>query len=160
MQVFIKEQGYFPEFDELDTTNAIHFIAQLPAALAQDIDSTEHDGGFCAIATARIYQLLYNPDGGPPDGPTYPLEMVFCIGRVACLKAFRGHGIGKLILDKAMSTAKRLGANKLVLHAQADKVGFYKRAGFDVIQSDGKDWCFDEDKHPHVGMQLLCGIAE
>ena len=158
--MFIKEQGYFPEFDELDTTNAIHFIAQIPAATAKSVDESVQEEGFHAIATARIYQLLYNPDGVPPDGPEYPLQMVFCIGRVACLKTYRGHGIGKLILDKAFSTASRLGANKIVLHSQADKVGFYKQAGFSVIQVDGKDWCFEEDKHPHVGMQRLCDAAE
>lgn len=157
--MFIREQGYYPEFDDLDTTNAIHFIAEVPAEAAKTLDSTVIGSEPCAVATARIYQLLYKPEGGPPDGPTYPLEMVFCIGRVACLKAFRGHGIGKVILEKAMSTAKRLGANRLVLHSQADKTGFYKCAGFSAVQVEGKDWCFDEDKHPHVGMQLACDAA-
>lgn len=157
--MFIREQGYYPEFDALDTTNAIHFVAELPTETARTVDSTVTSNEPYAVATARIYQLLYQSQGGPPDGPTYPLEMVFCIGRVACLKAFRGHGIGTLILEKAMSTAKRLGANRLVLHSQADKTGFYQRAGFSAVQVEGKDWCFDEDKHPHVGMQLTCDAA-
>lgn len=152
----MREQGYYPEFDDLDTTSAIHFTAEVPSDIARTIDESLQGSAAYAVATARIYQLLYKPDGGPPDGPTYPLEMVFCIGRVACLKAFRGHGIGSLILEKAMSTAKRLGADRLVLHSQADKTGFYKRAGFSTMQVNGEDWCFDEDKHPHVGMQLTC----
>ena len=159
LQVFIHEQGYYPEFDDLDATSAIHFVAQVPLDAARAVDESVDGSEPYAVATARIYQLLYKPEGGPPDGPSYPLEMVFCIGRVACLKAFRGHGIATLILEKAMSTAKRLGANRLVLHSQADKTGFYKRAGFTALQVDGHDWCFDEDKHPHVGMQLTCDAA-
>ena len=82
--------------------------------------------------------------------------MVFRMGRICCLKPFRGQGLGRLILDKMTSTAKRLGANKLVLDAQADKVDFYAKSGFSKIQLDGKDWCFEDEGNPHVGMQLLC----
>ena len=82
--------------------------------------------------------------------------MVFSLGRICCLKSFRGQGLGPLILNKMISIAKRLGANKLVLSAQADKVGFYAQSGFSVIQQDGKDWCFEDEGNPHVCMQLVC----
>ncbi len=156
LQVFQVEQGYDPEFDELDKDSAIHFIAEVPVSVAKQYDNNVKDGEFHAVAAGRFYQVLYKPGDSKPDGPTYPLEMVFSLGRLCCLKPFRGQGIGKLLLEKMMSTAKRLGANKLILHSQADKVGFYTKNGFTVIQHEGKDWCFDEDGQPHVGMHLEC----
>lgn len=157
--MFQIEQGYDPEFDELDKDSAIHFIAELPASVAQEYCQNVQDINH-AVAAGRIYQVLYKPEGdSKPDGPTYPLEMVFSIGRVCCLKPLRGHGLGHLILGKMMNTAKRLGADRLVLHAQADKVAFYTKSGFSVIQYQGGDWCFNEDGTPHIGMQLACGSA-
>ncbi|KAL0018060.1 hypothetical protein WJX77_007966 [Trebouxia sp. C0004] len=125
-QVFQVEQGYDPEFDELDKESAIHFIAEVPTSIALEHDAQLIDGEFHAVAAGRIYQ------------------------------AFRGHGLGNIILKKMMDTAQRLGANRLILHSQANKTGFYMKHGFAVIQHEGKDWCFDEDGQPHVGMQLNC----
>lgn len=155
--MFQVEQGYKHEFDQLDGDAAIHFVAEVPASVAAQLDSSLHGGGeYQAVAAGRIYQLLYKAEECKPNSPAYPLEMVFSLGRICCLKPFRGQGLGLLILNKMVSTAKRLGANKLVLNAQADKVGFYARSGFTVIQQDGKDWCFEDEGNPHVGMQLLC----
>lgn len=160
MQVFQVEQGYETEFDELDKDSAIHFIAELPASTAQIYNTDVPNGEFYAIAAGRIYQMLYKPEGdGKPDRPTYPLEMVFSLGRVCCRTPFRGQGIGRLILNKMMDTAQRLGADRLILHSQADKVEFYIKSGFVVIQHAGNDWCFDEDGQPHVGMQFICDNA-
>ncbi|KAL3155014.1 hypothetical protein ABBQ38_011537 [Trebouxia sp. C0009 RCD-2024] len=156
-QVFQVEQGYKNEFEQRDGDAAIHFIAEVPASVAAQLDSNLHGGGeYQAVAAGRIYQLLYKAEEGKPNSPAYPLEMVFSLGRICCLKPFRGQGLGHLILEKMVSTAKRLGANRLVLNAQADKVGFYARSGFTAIQQDGKDWCFEDEGNPHVGMQLLC----
>ena len=158
LQVFQIEQGFDPEFDELDKDSAIHFVAELPASIAREHDAQMIEGEYHAVAAGRIYQVLYRPDAdSKPDRPTYPLEMVFSLGRVCCLKAFRGHGLGNIILKKMMDTAQRLGANRLTLHSQADKTGFYLKHGFAVVQHECKDWCFDEDGQPHVGMQLTCG---
>ena len=157
LQVFQVEQGYRSEFDDLDKDSAIHFIAEVPATTAQERGLDETSAEFCTVAAGRFYQVLYEHGGNSaPDGPSYPLEMVFRIGRVCCLKPVRGLGIGHLILGKMIDTAKRLGANKLVLHAQADKVAFYAKEGFAVIQLEGQDWCFEDEGKPHVGMQMLC----
>lgn len=156
-QVFQLEQGYQNEFDDTDRDSAIHFIAEVPTSIATQYDPELQSGDYQAVAAGRIYQVLYQPGkDSKPNSPSYPLEMVFALGRICCLKAFRGHGLGRLILDKITSTAQRLGANKLVLDAQADKVAFYTKSGFSIIQVDGKDWCFEEEGNPHIGMQLVC----
>ena len=154
LQVFQIEQGFESEFDDLDQDSAIHFIAEIPADTARQFDPALTGCDPVAVAAGRIYQVMYRPDSNKPDAPTYPMEMVFSIGRVCCLKAFRGQGLGQLILRKMTDSAKRLGANRLILHSQVDKVAFYQKDGFSVIQHDGRDWQFDEDGQPHVGMQL------
>lgn len=52
------------------------------------------------------------------------------IGRMAVLADFRGRGIGRQILDAALQAARDLGLTRVVLHAQTDAIGFYRRAGF------------------------------
>ena len=52
------------------------------------------------------------------------------IGRMAVLPACRGRGIGARLLALAVATAREAGMARIFLHAQADKVGFYERAGF------------------------------
>ena len=156
-QVFQQEQGYQDEFDELDKESAIHFIAEVPTHIAAQVDPSLQAGEYHAVAAGRIYQMLYQPGkDSKPNSPSYPLEMVFALGRICCLQSFRGHGLGRMVLNKMTSTAKRLGANKLVLNAQADKVAFYAKSGFSIIQLDGQDWCMEDEGNPHVGMQLLC----
>ena len=136
---------------------AIHFIAEVPTAVAAQFDPSLQGGEYHAVAAGRIYQKLYKAGSkSEPNSPAYPLQIVFSLGRICCLRSFRGQGIGVLILNKMVSIAKRLGANKLVLDAQAGKVGFYAKSGFSVIQQDGQDWCFEDEGNPHVGMQLVC----
>jgi predicted GNAT family N-acyltransferase len=52
------------------------------------------------------------------------------IGRMAVLKSHRGTGIGRQLLDAAVDAAKSLGFTRVFLHAQADVVDFYRKAGF------------------------------
>jgi predicted GNAT family N-acyltransferase len=52
------------------------------------------------------------------------------IGRIAVLASVRSAGIGRQLLDALMAAARHRGCNKVVLHAQADAVSFYERAGF------------------------------
>lgn len=129
----------------------------MPTAIAAQFDANLQGGEYQAVAAGRIYQKVYKAGSeNIPNSPAYPLEMVFALGRICCLKPLRGQGLGLLILNKMMSIAERLGANRLVLAAQADKTGFYAKSGFSVIQQDGKDWCFEDEGNPHIGMQLVC----
>lgn len=52
------------------------------------------------------------------------------IGRMAVLKSYRGKGLGKALLKRAVELARKRRAKLIYLHAQVSVVGFYKKMGF------------------------------
>ena len=52
------------------------------------------------------------------------------IGRMAVQGSMRGSGIGRAVLDALVQAARERGDARVLLHAQASAVGFYRRAGF------------------------------
>ena len=52
------------------------------------------------------------------------------IGRVAVRQAFRGRGVARLLMDKAMADARARGEERFYLTAQSDKLGLYEKLGF------------------------------
>jgi predicted GNAT family N-acyltransferase len=71
------------------------------------------------------------------------------IGRMAVLKEYRGMGLGTSLLLEAVDICKAHGSRSVYLSAQTHAIGFYQRAGFEVISDE---YC---DVHiPHVDMQL------
>jgi len=52
------------------------------------------------------------------------------IGRMAVVRAMRGGGIGREVLNALMRTGKAEGYGEVLLHAQLSAAGFYARAGF------------------------------
>lgn len=52
------------------------------------------------------------------------------IGRVAVRQAFRGRGIARAMIARAMEHARRRGHDRFYLTAQSDKLGFYQSLGF------------------------------
>ncbi|MEO7151933.1 MAG: YbgC/FadM family acyl-CoA thioesterase [Burkholderiaceae bacterium] len=101
-RVFIDEQG-------------------IPAALEWDADDVQSEHAVAinrlgtALATGR---LLRRPDGSAR------------VGRMAVLRGLRGGGVGRAVLEALLGLARQQGATQVELHAQADAVGFYARAGF------------------------------
>ncbi len=71
------------------------------------------------------------------------------IGRMAVLAEFRNKGIGGQILDAVIGKARDLGFTRVTLHAQADAVNFYHRAGF--LNEGGE---FMEAGIVHQGMAM------
>ena len=117
--VFIDEQ-HIPadlEWDEADAT-AIHAVA---------VDRAGHP-----LATGR---LLRHAPG------------MARIGRMAVLKAQRGQGIGRAVLDALMQVARERGDLEVVLHAQQSAVLFYAEAGFRA-----RGPMFEEAGIPHIEM--------
>ena len=102
ISVFVKEQGFENEFDEIDS-EAVHFLIK------------EDDG--LPVATCRVF---WNNE---------MKSHVF--GRLAVIKEFRGRGIGSDILKSAIGYVKNSGGRKLVLHSQCSAIEFYKRLGFE-----------------------------
>lgn len=135
------------DFSLVETTMAHHgaelaavrravFIDEqgVPEALEWD----EHD----AVSTHWLAVLA---DGTPvgcarllPDGH---------IGRMAVLPAWRGLGIGRMLLDAALACALAHGLRVARLSAQTHAADFYRRAGFVVAGET-----YEEAGIPHVAM--------
>ncbi len=72
------------------------------------------------------------------------------VGRMAVYKEWRNCGVGKALLDKAISVLKHKNYNKVVLSAQTHAIKFYQKMGFVVTSEpyiDVNIW--------HVDMQLI-----
>ena len=99
-RVFVEEQGFKNEFDEIDST-ATHIICY--------IDNT-------AIATGRLFLDENSKE--------------YHIGRIAVDKSYRGKGIGGKILNYAENLVKEMGGKTLSLSAQERASRFYEKQGY------------------------------
>lgn len=104
--VFIEEQGYENEFDEID--NICDYV------------TVYYDGQLAG--TGRFF---------PSDE-----EGTFVFGRIAVLKKFRGLHLGAIILEELEKIAKAKGAKCAVLLAQQYAVGFYEKSGFSLCDDE------------------------
>lgn len=52
------------------------------------------------------------------------------IGRVAVHQAWRGKGVARKLIEKAMADAREKGHERFYLTAQSDKLGLYEKLGF------------------------------
>lgn len=100
-EVFVAEQGFVYEFDEIDD-KAIHFVLYT----SSDIP----------VATCRVF-----------EGDEVNL---FVLGRLAVLKEYRGNGYGKMIVFEAEKHIKNIGGRFLMLHSQCRIKDFYKKIGY------------------------------
>lgn len=98
--VFIEEQGFEEEIDEIDGTIAHHL---------QVFD------GVRAIAAGRVF---------PEKGTCWH------IGRVAVLAPYRKQGIGRLVMQQLEAHARECGAAQTILSAQCHAIDFYKKCGY------------------------------
>ena len=69
------------------------------------------------------------------------------IGRMASVRALRGSGIGREVLDALMQAARQRGDVEVLLHAQTSAAAFYARAGFTP-----RGPVFDEAGIAHIEM--------
>ena len=72
------------------------------------------------------------------------------VGRVAVLKAYRGQGIGRMIMLEIIQQAHQQDRKFLHLSSQVHAISFYEKLGFS-IQGDA----YDECGIPHIKMQLV-----
>lgn len=72
------------------------------------------------IATARLL----------PDGH---------IGRIAVLREWRGLGIGRHILERVITVARKNGHSELLLNAQLHALPFYEKLGFEAFGGEFQD---------------------
>lgn len=71
------------------------------------------------------------------------------IGRVAVLKAMRGRGVGRALMQAAVAHARELGFRDVALNAQMQAQGFYETLGFHA-----EGGIFSEAGIPHIRMVL------
>ena len=119
--VFIDEQKIpiAMEWDEADES-AVHAVAFNRLGLP--------------LATGRLLQ---------------PAHQVARIGRMASIRALRGSGVGRRVLDTLVQAARARGDREVVLSAQTSATAFYLRAGFAP-----RGAVFEEAGIAHVEMAL------
>lgn len=61
------------------------------------------------------------------------------IGRMAVLKEWRRHGVGRALLDAAINICRNHGWENITVSAQAHAISFYERAGFVVCSEEYLD---------------------
>lgn len=101
-EVFVQEQGFAMEFDEIDDS-AIHLVC--------------YDNSL-PIATCRYF---WNDQMDS-----------YLIGRIAVVKMYRGKNIGAYIVKEAEKQIRNIGGKKISLSAQQRAMEFYRKQGFDT----------------------------
>lgn len=100
-EVFINEQGFKNEFDDIDekAEHVVIYVGENPAA------------------TGRAFKL--SADGGE-----------YAIGRVAVKKEYRGRNLGRRVMELLCEKVAQNGAKTVVVSAQLQAQGFYASLGF------------------------------
>ena len=99
-QVFVEEQGFQEEFDELDA-QAAHLV----------LYKWRKPVGVC-----RVFE---NRDKG-----------CWVLGRLAVLPKYRNRNLGGRLIEAAQEYIRGVGGKQLHVHAQCRVTGFYEKQGF------------------------------
>ena len=89
-------------------------------------------------------------DGGEPIGAARlrePEAETGKVERVAVREGRRGEGWGRRVMATVHTEARERGLTRLVLHAQTEVEGFYRRLGYRTVSDE-----FEEAGIPHVEM--------
>lgn len=99
-EVFVKEQGFTNEFDEIDDI-AMHIVMY---------DREQ------PVSTCRIY---FNNK-----------KQSYAIGRIAVLKEWRGRNVGARMLNAAEDSIRKNAGKSVMLSAQVRVSEFYEKQGY------------------------------
>lgn len=101
------------------------------------------------------HALAWNEQGEPiGTGRLYPQGKQAKLGRMAVLKEYRGHGVGRSLLRRLLDLAQAHGVTEVRLAAQVPALGFYEREGFQAVGDP-----FDDAGIPHRAMTLVLPTA-
>ncbi len=116
------------ETKDLDACLALRFKVFVDE---QAVPVEEERDALDAVAT----HLLATIDGTPMGTARIVwLDDTAKIGRVCVLKATRGTGLGKQLIEAAVAVAAgRKGITKAKLGSQVHAIGFYEKLGFEVF---------------------------
>lgn len=123
-KVFMDEQGFHHEFDEIDET-AVHFVLFEDECLP---------GERSAIATCRVF---WNEEMN-----------AYTLGRLAVLARSRGKNIGSILVKEVEKYVRLRGGTEIVLCAQCRATEFYGKLGF--VEFGGIQ---AEESCPHIWMR-------
>ncbi len=99
-KVFVEEQGFIDEFDEIDKVSKHLLVFE--------------EGK--AIATCRVF---YDQE-----------KQSYMLGRLAVLKEYRGKKIGSKVLQAAEDVVRRDGGESILLSSQERVISFYEKQGY------------------------------
>ena len=110
-KIFVEEQGFQNEFDEIDdrAKHLILFDNKMP------------------IATCRFF--------------AHELPGDYIIGRIAVIKEYRGRNIGSYLLKATETEIEKIGGKRIFLHAQTKAEKFYEKQGYCSFGSIDLDEC-------------------
>jgi Predicted acyltransferase len=99
-EVFVSEQGFQNEFDEIDNyaTHLVFYEKNTPVAVCRYYEDKEKN--------------------------------TYIVGRIAVLKAYRGNHFGQHILEVLEQNILAEGGEKISLSAQVRVQSFYKKSGY------------------------------
>lgn len=125
--VFIEEQGFKDEFDDIDS-KALHVVL-----FSEDIP----------CATGRLFPANCDECGNFDDES----KGLYKIGRVAVLKAYRGQNLGSAVISVLEEKCREIGGKAIVLSAQCRAKSFYEKLGYSPFGAE-----FLEEYCPHINM--------
>lgn len=98
--VFVREQGFQNELDEIDAyaKHLVLFDGDIP------------------VATCRFFES--------------ETKNKYFVGRFAVCKSYRGRNLGSFLLQKAESEIRKAGGEVVLLHAQQQAAPFYEKQGY------------------------------
>lgn len=109
IEVFMKEQGFQNEFDEIDAV-ATHLTVYVDGELA---------------GCARCFP--------------HQEDATWVFGRIAVLPQFRHQGLGGVLLQEMEKLVKSRGRKRCLLDAQCRACAFYERYGYTVCGQEHMD---------------------
>lgn len=140
--VFMDEQGYENEFDDIDTDAAcIHVTLYVDDELA---------------GCSRVFPepLERAADPSAPTSPACELDdgvspaETYVMGRVAVLAPFRRRGLASKIVEASAAAARKAGAKLMKLHAQEYVIPLYLKLGYTQIAPVD----YEDEGQPHAWM--------
>ena len=141
-RVFMEEQGYTDEFDAIDyDARCIHVTLYVDGEL---------------VGCSRIFPEPLERTLAPssPQSPASPFDegvahdVVYLLGRVAVLPAFRRRGLAGFIVQAGERAAQESGAQLIKLHAQEYVQSLYTKQGYEQIALVD----YEDEGQPHVWM--------
>ncbi|WP_329738548.1 GNAT family N-acetyltransferase [Collinsella sp. CM84Y_54] len=145
--VFVDEQGYEIEFDQIDeASDCIHVTLYVDGQLTGCSRVFPEELERAADAEAPVSPAC-DLDEGVAAGETY------IMGRVAVLSTMRRRGLASKIVEASEAAARDAGAKLIKLHAQEYVLPLYVKAGYTQIAPVD----YEDEGQPHAWMAKRMG---